>query len=145
MKKIFLISTILLWLLFSYKVFAWDSCLLSDNESKLQCEKEVYVETNIASIAHEYWIDPVLWWTFYVTDIQWVDDNKATVEFEDWHILFITDITFNTWNKITEFSITFPEDFYDKTPKEVVEETKQVSTLRDLFNRIINFFKNILK
>lgn len=143
-KKIFSIVFIFAFF-FSNYLFAWDSCLPSDNESKLKCEKEIYVETNIPAIAHEYWIDAVLWWTFYVTNIQWIDENKATVEFEDGHILFITEINFDTWNKITELFVTYPEDFYNTVPVEIIEEKEQVGILQNFFNRIVNFFKGILK
>lgn len=143
-KKVIL--TIFACLLFSYRVFAWDSCLLSDNESKLKCEKEVYIETNISTIANEYWVNEVLWWTFFVTNFEWIDENKTTVEFEDGHIMIIAEIIFDTDNKITEFKVIYPEDNEDVILEDkTMLEKKTIGTLKKFFLGIINFFRSILK
>jgi hypothetical protein len=41
--------------------------------------------------------------------------------------------------------VTYPEDFYNTVPVEIIEEKEQVGILQNFFNRIVNFFKGILK
>jgi len=140
-----IILTIFVWLFFSYKVFAGESCLLSDNASELKCEREVYLEQNISEIANSYWVSEVLWWTFYTTILDRLNDETVVVNFEDWHIVIIAEVSFDEENNITEFNVIFPEDSDNTTPAEIIEEKEQVGVLQNFFNRIVNFFRGILK
>jgi len=140
-KKIIL--TIFVWLFFSSFTSAWDSCLLSDDISKIKCEREIYLEQNISEIANHYKVNEVLWGTFYTTIIERLDDNQAVVNFEDWHIVIIAEISFSSWNEISKFEVIYPENYFQE--KFIEEEKEKVSTLKMFFLRIINFFRGILK
>ncbi len=139
-KKIIL--SVFVFILFSNLTSAWDSCLLSDNLSKIKCEREIYLEQNISEIANHYDVNEVLWWTFYTTIIERLDDDQAVVNFEDWHIVIIAEISFDEENNITEFKVIYPENYFEE---KFVEEYKEISTLKKFFLRIINFFRGILK
>ncbi len=149
-KKI--LSTILVTLLFSNYIFASDACLMSDNLSKIKCEREIYLEQNISDIANSNWVNEVLWWTFYTTKIERLEDQKAVVDFEDWHILIIAEVEFEEDNNITDFEVIYPQDYFDskENDKEESKETnneikKENSTIKNFFLGIINFFKGIFK
>lgn len=139
-KKIIL--SVFVFIFFPSLTSAWDSCLLSDNLSKIKCEREIYLEQNISEIANHYDINEVLWWTFYTTIIERLDNNQAVVNFEDWHIVIIAEISFDEENDITEFKVIYPENYFEE---KFVEEYKEISTLKKFFLRIINFFRGILK
>jgi hypothetical protein len=140
-KKIIL--TMFVWLFFLSFTSAWDSCLLSDDLSKIKCEREIYLEQNISEIANSYEVNEVLWWTFYTTIIERLDDNQTVVNFEDWHIVIIAEVSFDEENNITEFKVIYPENYFEE--KFVEEGKKKVSILKTFFLRILNFFKGILK
>ncbi len=45
---------------------------------------EKYIKTNISTLSP---VKPVLWGTWYVTNIKWMDTHTALVEYEDGHII----------------------------------------------------------
>lgn len=69
------------------------SCARSDFSSREECKKimaeriefENYVRNNISELSPE---KEVLGGKFYVTKIEWADDNNGIVEYEDGHIVF---------------------------------------------------------
>lgn len=42
-----------------------------------------YIKNNISDLSD---VQPVLWGTWYVTDIKWKNDDNISVTYEDWHI-----------------------------------------------------------
>jgi hypothetical protein len=54
-------------------------------------------------------------------------------------------VSFDEENNITEFNVIFPEDSNNTTPAEIIEKKEQVGVLQNFFNRIVNFFRGILK
>lgn len=42
-----------------------------------------YIDKNIGEISPE---EPVLWWSWYVTSLDWVNNNVVDILYEDWHI-----------------------------------------------------------
>lgn len=62
-----------------------------DNKEKLEHEK--YVKANISDLINE---DPVLWWTWYVVDIERLSDKKMKVYSEDGHITNETTLNIDT-------------------------------------------------
>lgn len=59
------------------------------NEQKVEYNK--YIENNIWKLSD---VDPVLWGSWYVVEIDWLSDEKVKVVYEDWHIQ--EEMTLNT-------------------------------------------------
>lgn len=57
---------------------------------------EPYIRDNLDEVVLE---DAVLGWTWYVTAIDWIDQNNAMVYYEDWHIMWNSkiNITASAW------------------------------------------------
>lgn len=63
----------------------------SYDEEKIDYMK--HIRQNISSLTNE---KAVLWWTWYVTNIDWKSDDEILVEYEDWHIAW--EISLNKQN-----------------------------------------------
>jgi len=67
--------------------------------------------------------------------------------------LIIAEISFDQKNRITEFNVTYPEDYFtekyvaeDDSTKNLIEKKEEkISTLKKLFLKIKSFFIGILK
>lgn len=56
-----------------------------------------YIEKNISNISP---VSAVLWGTWYVTDIEWKEKNKALVSYEDGHIAESIDVEIKVENNV---------------------------------------------
>jgi hypothetical protein len=61
--------------------------------------KKIYEQVIFDNISKISPIEPVLWWSWYVLSINWIDKNTATVEYEDGHIMESIKININIVNR----------------------------------------------
>lgn len=67
-------------------------------DKRINIKHQDYITNNISEISP---VETVLWWTWYVTNIEDLGDNKYTIFYEDWHIdqkLKIEIIEDDNWN-----------------------------------------------
>jgi len=136
MKKILILITTL-FISFNV-VLAAESCLLSDQASKIRCEREMYLEENISDIARNNNAEEVLGGTFFVSGIEWISESISLVEFEDGHNLFLAEVEFNEDNAIKSFNLVGPE-----TEKNIISEDEtNVDSDKGFFESIFIAIKN---
>lgn len=61
--------------------------------------KKIYEQVIYDNISKISPVDPVLWWSWYVLSVNWIDKNTATVEYEDGHIMESIKININIINR----------------------------------------------
>lgn len=96
MKKKFIILLFSILIIFIVYIFL-------DN-SMNKNEKEAYITQNISQMTNE---EEVLGGHFFVTHIEWVDDNNVIIDFEDGHNAFTLDYSFSIFDKIKSLFYDF--------------------------------------
>lgn len=69
-------------------------------QADVRAEREEFLKDNISSLSSE---KEVLGGKFYITNISWVDADKALVEYEDGHIALKAEIIFSMGTEIVSF------------------------------------------
>jgi hypothetical protein len=96
MKKINLIFIIIALILVSFLVI-WFNAERQEEENELNYEQivEQYIKDNISELSPE---PEVLGGTFYVTNIDFLEDNLLFVTYEDGHILLEAEAKYSVIN-----------------------------------------------
>jgi len=119
-------------------VLAAESCLLSDQASKIRCEREMYLEENISDIARNNNAEEVLGGTFFVIGIEWISESISLVEFEDGHNLFLAEVKFNEDNAIISFDLVG----HETEKNNVLEDETNINSKKGFFESIFIAIKN---
>jgi len=85
--------------------------------SEMRAERESYLKSNISELSPT---KEVLGGKFYITEIKWLDSDKALISYEDGHIVVKADIIFVRGNEIASF-LVLPEE---ASPSKSVTEVR---------------------
>jgi regulatory protein YycI of two-component signal transduction system YycFG len=96
MNKRIIIFLFLILILFLVYIFL-DNSIERD-------KKELYITQNISQITDE---EEVLGGHFFVTHIEWIDNNTAIIDFEDGHNAFTIDYSFSIIDKVKSLFYDF--------------------------------------
>jgi hypothetical protein len=76
-------------------------------QADVRAEREEFLKDNISNLSSE---KEVLGGKFYITNISWVDADKALVEYEDGHIALKAEVIFARGLEVASFSILKNEE-----------------------------------
>lgn len=93
-----------LFLAFAFLTLAvLTACARATDTVRERAEAETYIRSHISQLSPE---SSVLGGTFYVTDIQWNEDDSATVRYEDGHIAFVGETRIEEKDPVTVETLT---------------------------------------